>query len=56
MGDGVAMFGADTHLAAWNRNLQEMLDMPDAVLTKRPSFSELFRYLAARGEFASADL
>src|SRR5262245_35898282 len=56
MGDGVAMFGADKQLAAWNRNLQEMLDLPDALLTGRPSFSELFRYLAARGAFGSADL
>jgi two-component system, NtrC family, sensor kinase len=56
MGDGVAMFGADTRLAAWNRNLQEMLDLPAAFLTKRPSLVELFRYLAGRGEFGSADL
>jgi two-component system, NtrC family, sensor kinase len=56
MGDGVAMFGADKRLASWNRNLQEMLDLADPFLISRPSFAELFRYLAARGEFDSTDL
>ena len=56
MGDGVAMFGADKQLVAWNRNLQEMLDLPNALLIGRPSFAEFFRYLAGRGEFGSADL
>jgi len=56
MGDGVVMFGADTHLVAWNRNFQEMLELPDAFLVGRPSFAEYFRYLADRGEYVSADL
>ncbi|MBR0719847.1 GAF domain-containing protein [Bradyrhizobium liaoningense] len=55
MGDGVIMFDVAARLTAWNRNFQEMLELPEAFLARRPSFEEFFRYLADRGEY-SADL
>jgi two-component system, NtrC family, sensor kinase len=56
MGDGVVMFDAAGRLTTWNRNFQELIELPDIFLAGRPTFAEYFHYLADRGEYVSADL
>jgi adenylate cyclase len=56
MTHGVIMFDAQLRLASWNRQLAQMLDLPDSFFAQKPSFADFIRYLAKRGEYGSANI
>jgi signal transduction histidine kinase/putative methionine-R-sulfoxide reductase with GAF domain/DNA-binding FrmR family transcriptional regulator len=56
MGDGVVMFDEKFRLAAWNRNLQEILTIPDSYFTVPRSYRDYATYLVERGEFGNVEI
>jgi signal transduction histidine kinase len=55
MGDGVVMFDEKLRLAAWNRNLQEILSIPDSYFELPRTYRDYATYLIQRGEFGNVE-
>jgi signal transduction histidine kinase/DNA-binding response OmpR family regulator len=55
MAQGVTMFDGAGMLVAWNQQFRDLLDLPDALLSKTTTFADFIRCLAQRGDFGSGD-
>jgi signal transduction histidine kinase len=51
MQHGVLMFDRELKLAAWNRQVMRLLDLPETYLAGEPRFTDFIRFLADRGEY-----
>jgi adenylate cyclase len=56
MEHGVLMFDRELKLAAWNRQVMELLELPQAFLESEPRYGDYLHFLAERGEYASGDV
>jgi signal transduction histidine kinase/DNA-binding response OmpR family regulator len=55
MENGVLMFDHESRLAAWNRQVLEMLDLPESFAAGKPHFADFLRLLAKAGEYRTND-
>ena len=55
MEHGVLMFDRELKLAAWNRQVMELLELPQALLESEPRYADYLHFLAERGEYGSGD-
>ena len=55
MVQGVLMFDGKTKIAAWNRQLLDLLKIPESFLASGPNYADFIRYLAQRGEYGAVD-
>jgi adenylate cyclase len=56
MEHGLLMFDRELNLAAWNRQVIALLDLPETFATSEPHFSDFIRFLATRGEYGDVDV
>jgi signal transduction histidine kinase/DNA-binding response OmpR family regulator len=56
MEHGVLIFDRELKLVAWNRQIMELLELPETLLTDQPHFSDFARFLAQRGEYGAVDV
>jgi adenylate cyclase len=56
MAHGVLTFDRDQKVAAWNRQVTKLLDLPEAFLAGKPRFADFIRLLAQRGEYGAVDV
>jgi signal transduction histidine kinase/DNA-binding response OmpR family regulator len=55
MEHGVLIFDRELKLAAWNRQITELLELPKTFLNDKPHFNDIIRFLAQRGEYGDVD-
>ncbi|KWV51366.1 ATPase [Bradyrhizobium macuxiense] len=56
MGDGVVMFDGELRLVSWNRNLQQILDIPDTFFATSRTYQDYIAHLVQSGDFGDVDL
>jgi len=55
MAQGVAMFDGERKLVAWNKQFGHLLGLPDQMMDRKTSYSDLIRFLGERGDLGTAD-
>ena len=56
MSNGILMFDSQMKLAASNRQVAALLDLPATFFSGAPSFREFIRFLAERGEYGAVNV
>jgi len=56
MAHGVLMFDQNNKIAAWNRQVLKLLELPETFLAGEPDFEDFIRFIAKRGEYGAVDV